>query len=74
MIKIPPGQQESHSLADLTPLHPLLAPTVSVDSSRSGSGSRQSERLLPEIPRHLEDPLLHEEGARWQEEMQGHGS
>ena len=48
------------------PGHPLLVPTSSVDSSRSsGTSSRPGERLLPEIPQHLEDPLLHEEGARY---------
>jgi hypothetical protein len=68
VIKIPPGQQEpassSQSLVDMVG-HPLLAASSSVDSSRSAeSGSRQGERLLPEIPRLSEDPLLQEEGPR----------
>jgi len=63
VIKIPPGghqqigcgAKESHSLEEklhrVGELHPPLVPTSSVDSSRSGSGSRGSERLLPEIPK-----------------------
>jgi len=63
VIKIPPGghpqigcgSKESQSLEEkmhrVGELHPPLAPTSSVDSSRSGSGSRGSERLLPEIPK-----------------------
>jgi len=66
VIRIPPEQQESQSLVDIA-THPLLAATSSVDSNRSGSGSRGSERLLPEIPRQVDDPILHEEGARGDE-------
>jgi len=66
VIRIPPDQQETQSLVDIV-THPLLAATSSVDSNRSGSGSRGSERLLPEIPRQVDDPLLHEEGARGDE-------
>merc|ERR550525_773588 len=66
VIRIPPDQQESQSLVDIA-THPLLAATSSLDSNRSGSGSRGSERLLPEIPRQVDDPILHEEGARGDE-------
>jgi len=66
VIKIPPGghpqigcgSKESQSLdekmyrvGELHAVHAPLVPTSSVDSSRSGSGSRGSERLLPEIPK-----------------------
>ena len=49
VIRIPPGPGEEGGGA-----HPALAPTSSVDSSRSSgadSGSRAGERILPEIPR-----------------------
>ena len=62
VIKIPPGghQQigcgvkealEEEQMDRMGELHQPLAQTSSVDSSRSGSGSRGSERLLPEIPK-----------------------
>lgn len=65
VIKIPPGghqqigcgSKESQSLDEKIcrpgEPHPPLVPSSSVDSSRSGSGSRGSERLLPEIPKNL---------------------
>ena len=47
VIRIPPGPGEEGGGA-----HPALAPTSSVDSSRSsGADSGGRERILPEIPR-----------------------
>ena len=49
VIKIPHSSQEDPP----QPPHPPLAASSSLESSRSGSTSRASERLLPEIPKIL---------------------
>lgn len=57
VIKIPHSSSSSHSHSQeemmVPPPHPPLAASSSLESSRSGSTSRSSERLLPEIPKIL---------------------
>ena len=53
VIKIPHSSSTSQSTEDPLPAHPPLAAASSLESSGSGSPSRASERLLPEIPKML---------------------